>query len=105
MAQLRVASLSIAPHRPEHQQAPKGQSTTMAKGIFPRMDTGEIIAALEGWGFPVTQQQLAHPNSDFVESVYFACLQQVTELNQETLRQPVQEVLDAAQTDDRVSEW
>jgi kinetochore protein Nuf2 len=77
----------------------------MAKGIFPRMDTGEIIAALEGWGFPVTNQQLAHPTSDFVENVYFACLQQVTELNQENLRQPVQEVLDAAQIDERVSEW
>lgn len=76
----------------------------MAKGIFPRMDIAEIIGALTGWGFPVTQQQLSHPTSEFVESVYFACLQQVTELNQESLREPVQTALDSADDlDDRVS--
>ncbi|KAF5323342.1 hypothetical protein D9611_005820 [Ephemerocybe angulata] len=73
----------------------------MAKGIFPRMDISEIINALTGWGFPVTQPQLVHPTAEFVESVYFACLQQVTELNQESLREPVQSALDAAQLEDR----
>ncbi|EAU92622.2 hypothetical protein CC1G_01667 [Coprinopsis cinerea okayama7 len=73
----------------------------MAKGIFPRMDTAEIINALSGWGFPVTQQQLIHPTPEFVEGVYFACLQQVTDLNQETLREPIQNSLDGSQVIER----
>ena len=74
----------------------------MAKAIFPRMEMAEIISTLSGWGFPVSQPQLLHPTPDFVESVYFACLQQVTELNQESLKEPVQSALDAAQLEDRV---
>lgn len=75
----------------------------MAKAIFPRMEMAEIISTLSGWGFPVSQPQLMHPTPDFVENVYFACLQQVTELNQESLKEPVQSALDAAQLEDRVS--
>ncbi|TFK30715.1 hypothetical protein FA15DRAFT_26595 [Coprinopsis marcescibilis] len=73
----------------------------MVKGIFPRLDIQEIIAALSGWGFPVTQNQLIHPAPDFVESVYYACLQQVTELNQDSLREPIQTALDALQGEDK----
>ncbi|RXW17416.1 hypothetical protein EST38_g8443 [Candolleomyces aberdarensis] len=59
------------------------------------------MSTLSGWGFPVSQPQLMHPTPDFVGDVYFACLQQVTELNQESLKEPVQSALDAAQLDDR----
>ncbi|KAF5357895.1 hypothetical protein D9756_001783 [Leucocoprinus leucothites] len=61
----------------------------MPKGIFPNMNVPEIITALGGWGLSVRAEQLAHPTADFVEGVYCACLQQVTGLTYESLRDPV----------------
>jgi hypothetical protein len=61
----------------------------MPKGIFPNMNIPDIITALGGWGLSVSPDQLAHPTADFVEGVYCACLQQVTGLTYDSLRDPV----------------
>ncbi|KIJ99575.1 hypothetical protein K443DRAFT_102011 [Laccaria amethystina LaAM-08-1] len=73
----------------------------MAKGIFPQMTIPDIINALSGWGIPVSHEQLVRPSSDFVENVYCACLQQVTDLNQDFLRDPVQNSLSSSSADDK----
>ncbi|TFK42826.1 Nuf2 family-domain-containing protein [Crucibulum laeve] len=72
----------------------------MAKGIFPQMSIPDIINALAGWGLTVSQEQLVRPNADFVEGVYCACLQQVTDLSHESLHDPVHNSLSASQVDD-----
>ncbi|EKM82897.1 hypothetical protein AGABI1DRAFT_118320 [Agaricus bisporus var. burnettii JB137-S8] len=61
----------------------------MPKGIFPNMNIPDIITALGGWGLSVSPDQLAHPTADFVEGVYCACLQQVSGLTYDFLREPV----------------
>ncbi|KXN87715.1 putative kinetochore protein NUF2 [Leucoagaricus sp. SymC.cos] len=61
----------------------------MPKGIFPNMNIPEIITALGGWGLSVRAEQLTHPTADFVEGVYCACLQQVTGITFDSLRDPV----------------
>jgi Nuf2 family len=71
----------------------------MAKGIFPSMSIPDIIGALAGWGLSVSHEQLVRPSSDFVEGVYCACLQQVTDITHESLRDPVQNALSAADVD------
>lgn len=53
------------------------------------MNIPDITTALGGWGLSVSPDQLAHPTSDFVEGVYCACLQQVTGLTYDSLREPV----------------
>lgn len=75
----------------------------MAKGIFPQMTIPDIINALSGWGLLVSHEQLVRPSSDFVENVYCACLQQVTDLNQDFLRDPVQNSLSSSSVDDKVT--
>jgi kinetochore protein Nuf2 len=77
----------------------------MAKGIFPQMSIPDIINALAGWGISVSPDQLKSPNSEFVESVYCACLHQVTDLNHDSLQDPVQNALEASQTEDKVFEY
>lgn len=62
---------------------------TMPKGIFPHMNIPDIITALGGWGLSVSTDQLTHPTADFVEGVYCACLQQVSGLTYDSLRDPV----------------
>ncbi len=74
----------------------------MAKGIFPQMSTPDIINALAGWGISVSPEQLRTPTSDFVEGVYCACLEQVTGLTHELIRESVQNTLDNSQVDDKV---
>lgn len=74
----------------------------MGKGIFPQMSTPEIINALAGWSISVSPEQLKSPTPDFVEGVYCACLQQVTGLSHDALRDPVQNALNALQTEDKV---
>lgn len=71
----------------------------MAKGIFPPMSIPDIIGALAGWGLSVSHEQLVRPSPDFVEGVYCACLQQVTDLTHESLRDPVQNALAVAEVD------
>jgi kinetochore protein Nuf2 len=74
----------------------------MAKGIFPTMSIPDIIGALAGWGLSVSHEQLVRPSPDFVEGVYCACLQQVTDLSHDSLRDPVQNALSVTDVD-RVS--
>ncbi len=74
----------------------------MAKGSFPQMSIPDIINALAGWGISVSPEQLKMPTPDFVEGVYGACLHQVTDLNHDSLRDPVQNSLSASQVEDKV---
>lgn len=74
----------------------------MAKTVFPQMSISDIINALAGWGISVSPEQLKSPTSEFVEGVYCACLQHVTDLNHDSLREPVQNALNVSQADDRV---
>lgn len=53
------------------------------------MNIPDIITALGGWGLSVSADQLTHPTADFVEGVYCACLQQVSGLTYDSLRDPV----------------
>ncbi|KAI9569099.1 Nuf2 family-domain-containing protein [Boletus coccyginus] len=62
---------------------------------FPNMPIPEIMAALSEWGLSVSTEQLARPSSDFVTSVYTACLEQVTSIAPEVLHDPVQSALAA----------
>ncbi|KAG6841203.1 hypothetical protein C0991_000865 [Blastosporella zonata] len=73
----------------------------MAKGIFPQMTIPDITNALAGWGLSVSQEQLMRPTSDFVEGVYHACLQQVTDISQDSLRDPVQNTLSASAIEEK----
>ncbi|KAG6811487.1 hypothetical protein H0H92_007179 [Tricholoma furcatifolium] len=75
----------------------------MAKGIFPQMSIPDITNALAGWGLSVSQEQLIRPTPDFVEAVYLACLQQVTGISQDSLRDPVQNPLNASAVDDKAA--
>ncbi|KAJ7734926.1 Nuf2 family-domain-containing protein [Mycena maculata] len=73
----------------------------MGKGIFPSMSIPDIINSLGAWGVPIVQEQLIRPTPDFVEGVYCACLQQVTNINYETLRDPAQRILNQSQMVDK----
>ncbi|KAG5650919.1 hypothetical protein H0H81_010526 [Sphagnurus paluster] len=73
----------------------------MAKGIFPQMSIPDITNALAGWGLSVSHEQLTRPSPDFVEGVYCACLQQVTDINQDALRDPVQNALSASSVEEK----
>ena len=75
----------------------------MQKSYFPQMSLSDIINSLSGWGLPVSPEQLNRPTSDFIEGVYSACLRQVTGIDQQALRDPVQNALSASSiTDDKV---
>lgn len=67
------------------------------------MSTTDIINALAGWGISVSPEQLRNPTTEFVEGVYCAFLQQVTGLDYEMLREPVQNTLENGEIEDRVS--
>lgn len=60
---------------------------------YPNMGNAEIIDSLDGWGLSVAHHQLVKPTPEFVLSVYCACLQQVVDLNEESLQEPVQAAL------------
>lgn len=62
---------------------------------YPEMGNSDIIASLDAWGLQVTQQQLIRPTSDFVMTVYSACVQQVIGLDEDALDDPVQAALAA----------
>ena len=74
----------------------------MPKGIFPNMNIQDIITALSGWGLPVRAEQLTHPTAEFVEGVYCACLQQVTGVTFESLREPVASSMSSLEIDSEV---
>lgn len=75
---------------------------SMAKGIFPQMSIPDITNALAGWGLSVSHEQLVRPSSDFVEAVYCACLQQVTDIDHDSLRDSVQNALITSSIEDKV---
>jgi kinetochore protein Nuf2 len=74
----------------------------MGKGIFPAMSVSDIVSSLGAWGVPIVPEQLHRPTADFVEGVYGACLYQVTNINHDALREPVQRILNQAQMVDKV---
>ena len=76
--------------------------TTMAKTHFPQMSVPDIIESLGKWKIFASPEQLKSPNSEFVERVYCACLHQVTDLSHNSLQDPVQNALEASQTEDKV---
>lgn len=63
--------------------------------IFPNMDIPELIDSLREWGFPVSYEQLVRPTPEFIMSIYSACLEQVTDLNFQTLQKPTQDALNS----------
>lgn len=62
---------------------------------FPIMARTEIISALAGWRLSVSEEQLVKPSPDFVMTVYNACLEQVTDLNHQSLYEPAQNALNS----------
>ncbi|KAH7889874.1 Nuf2 family-domain-containing protein [Phlebopus sp. FC_14] len=60
---------------------------------FPNMPIPEIMTALSEWGLSVSNEQLVRPSSDFVISIYSACLEQVTSISHNILQEPVQRAL------------
>ncbi|KAG2149272.1 Nuf2 family-domain-containing protein [Suillus clintonianus] len=60
---------------------------------FPNMPIPEIMTALSEWGLNVSNEQLVRPSSDFVISVYNACLEQVTSISPNVLHKPTQRAL------------
>ena len=66
------------------------------------MNIQDIITALSGWGLPVRAEQLTHPTAEFVEGVYCACLQQVTGVTFESLREPVASSISSLEIDSEV---
>ncbi|KII88867.1 hypothetical protein PLICRDRAFT_53383 [Plicaturopsis crispa FD-325 SS-3] len=60
---------------------------------YPSMNPDELIAAITGWGFPVSHEQLLRPTPDFVIAIYTACLEQVTSLSYNALDEPLQNAL------------
>lgn len=74
----------------------------MAPGIFPTMPPSEIIHYLSTWGITISQEQLLRPSPDFVESVCYACLEHVTEVTFDSIRDPVQIALPTFEDGDQV---
>ncbi|KAK7023807.1 Nuf2 family-domain-containing protein [Favolaschia claudopus] len=71
------------------------------KTKFPTMSIADIVSSLGAWGVPIVPEQLHRPTPDFVEGVYCACLYQVTKINHDAVREPVQRILDQAQLVDK----
>lgn len=65
------------------------------------MSIPDITNALAGWGLSVSHEQLVRPSSDFVEAVYCACLQQVTDIDHDSLRDSVQNALITSSIEDK----
>jgi len=60
---------------------------------YPNMGSADIIDSLDGWGLSVTHHQLVKPTSEFVLSVYCACLQRVVGLDEDSLQESAQAAL------------
>ena len=61
------------------------------------MSVPEIVDAFTGWGFSISNEQVAHPTTDFVMCIYCACLEQVTGITPSTLQPCVDSALELAQ--------
>ena len=57
------------------------------------MSIPDIINSLAGWNMPVSQEQLIRPSPDFVQTIYCACLQQITDISHESLSDQVQSAI------------
>jgi len=75
----------------------------MQKGIYPELNHEDLIEAFAQYQINITPQLLNHPTPEFVEFVFFACLEKLTLLNKEVLKEPVETALDSAQLPERVS--
>ncbi|KAJ8094524.1 kinetochore-associated Ndc80 complex subunit nuf2 [Marasmius tenuissimus] len=71
------------------------------KYIYPSLSIDDIISALETWGLSVSPEQLNRPTPEFVEGVYSACLDVVTNINADALNDPVQQCLSASTLDEK----
>lgn len=71
----------------------------MGKAIWPTMSPSDIIHALSGWGLQISPEVLSRPTPDFVETVYTACLDQLTGLGAIELADPVQDAISDSQTE------
>jgi hypothetical protein len=74
----------------------------MARGIFPKMLPSEIVGYLSNWDINITQEQLLRPTPEVVESVYYACLEQVTSISFLSIKAPVQTALARLDDSDQV---
>lgn len=66
------------------------------------MPPSEIVGYLGGWNINISHEQLLRPTPEFVESVYYACLEQVTSISLDSIRNPVQNALAALEDSDQV---
>ncbi|KAH8833507.1 Nuf2 family-domain-containing protein [Flagelloscypha sp. PMI_526] len=73
----------------------------MPKYIFEPMTPSELVSTLVGWGHPCTESQLEHPKTDFVERIYFVCLEQLTTLDSAALEEPVRQAMENVETNDQ----
>ncbi|KAL6309187.1 Nuf2 family-domain-containing protein [Sparassis latifolia] len=71
---------------------------------FPSMSVPEIVDAFAGWGIAVSNEQVARPSSEFVMTIYSACLEQVTGITQESLQSSVEAALATTETPDLYAE-
>jgi kinetochore protein Nuf2 len=62
---------------------------------FPSMTIPEIMNALSDWQLSASHEQLVRPSPDFVTAIYFACLDQVTDLNHHSLHDPAHDALNS----------
>ncbi|KAF9810824.1 hypothetical protein IEO21_06772 [Rhodonia placenta] len=67
---------------------------------FPSMSVPEIVDAFTGWGYSITNEQVAKPTPDFVLGIYTACMEQVTGITQEALQRPVEAALATVENPD-----
>ena len=65
---------------------------------FPSMSVAEIVESFTGWGYSLSPEQVARPNTDFIMGVYSACLSRVTGISLETLQDVVEESLSTTDT-------
>lgn len=66
------------------------------RGTYPVLKPLEIVTALEGWGISISKEQLARPTPEFVETIFCACLRRVTNISDESLAAPMDEILEHA---------
>ena len=53
---------------------------------FPFMKYDEIVEAFQEWGLVISEHSLRNPTPELVTSVYATCLQQVTNLNEQSFQ-------------------
>jgi len=56
---------------------------------YPHINNDGLIHDLSSWGISISSQQLVKPTPDFVMNTYIACVQKVTGLTEDTIRDPL----------------